>query len=196
MRFIDTLVYQYRRWRYRSKPTPRIRVHARRSVPGWVVRILAALCSSVCVGLAAGHSPMPVGLIVALGVGLGLWMLVRPGYEVAMMSILMTGLLLIGSSHPHFDPIVSWICVASYLSLRLSMVSCLVTWMSWVELRALFTWRDACVAGLSVLIGCVALIPGLGRPAVVVGVVGILVVAVALRLFASTPPRSRYTGRG
>jgi len=180
MRFADTIVYQYRRWRYRSKPTPKIQVFARRSIPAWAVRVLAGMASSACVVLAALHSPMPIGLVIALASGLGIWMLVRPGYEAAMTSIFMAGLLLFGSAHPHVDPLIGWIIAAAYLSLRFAMVSCLLTWTSTVELRAIFTWRDAVVAGLTALIGCTALLPGSGWWAVVLGSLGLLVVSLVI----------------
>jgi len=180
MRFADTIVYQYRRWRYRGKPTPKIQVYARRSIPAWAVRVLAGMAASACVVLAALHSPMPVTLAIALASGLGIGMLARPGYEVAMTSIFMAGLLLFGSSHPHVDPLIGWIIAAAYLTLRLAMVSCLLTWTSTIELRAIFTWRDAVIAGLTGLIGCTALLPGSGWWAVVLGSLGLVVVSLVI----------------
>ena len=180
MRFADTIVYQYRRWRYRGKPTPTIQVYARRSVPAWIVRVLAGVNTSACVVLAGLHSPMPIGLAIALASGLGIWMLVRPGYEAAMTSILMAGLLLFGSTYSHVDPLTGWILAAAYLSLRLAMVSSLLTWTSTVELRAIFTWRDAVVAGLTTLIGCTVLLPGSGWWAIVLGALGLLVVSLVI----------------
>jgi len=139
---------------------------------------------------------MPGGLAIPLATGLAIWMLIRPGYEVGLTAILLAGLLLFGSSHVLFDPLVWWILWAAYLCLRLSMVSCLVNWTSWVELRAILTWRDAVIVGLTVMIGCSHLIPGSGVWPQLLGIAGILLAAIILRLNQSSSSRSRYTGRG
>jgi len=178
MNLVDSLVYQYRRLRYRSKPAPKIRVYARRSVPAWVVRVLAAAATASCVVLAGSRSPMPTGLVIALAAGMVLWMLARPGYEVAVTSVLMAGLLLFSSVS--FNPLIGWILVAAYFCVRLSMVSCLVKWTSIVELRAILTWRDAVVAALTALIGCASVLPGVGVWAVVLGAAGLLGVAMMI----------------
>ena len=178
MRFVDSVVYQYRRWRYRPKPVPRIRVTTRRSIPAWAVRILAAVSAFLCVALPGIGSPVPTELVIALGSGLATWMLARPGYEVALTSILMAGLLLFSSSA--FHPLTWWILAAAYFSLRGSMVSYLVNWTSKVELRVILTWRDAVIAGVTALIGCAGFLPGSGWWTVLLGAFGLLIVAVFL----------------
>ena len=189
MRFVDSVVYQYRRWRYRPKPVPRIRVTTHRSIPAWAVRILSAVCACLCVVLPGIGSPMPTELAIALGSGLAVWMLVRPGYEVALTSILMAGLLLFSSSA--FHPLTWWILAAAYLALRGSMVSYLVNWTSTVELRVILTWRDALIAGVTVLIGCTALLPGSGWWTVLLGAVGLLAVAMFLVTLPKSPSPRR-----
>lgn len=196
MRFIDGLVYQYRRLRYHGKPTPKIRVYARPSVPAWVVRILAGVAASLCVGLPGSGSPVPYVLVTILAAGMGTWMLIRPGYEVSITSILLAALLLFSSSHPVFDPLTWWILLVAYLSLRLAMVSCLLTWTSRVEFRAILTWRDAVLAALSVLIGCAALIPGMNWWAVALGIVGLVGVAAGLVIGANPESPRRRAARG
>jgi|GEM_PF-3713289 len=170
MTLADTLVYYYRRWRYRDKPLPKIDVPLRRTLPGWLLRLAAAALAMATPALAGYRSFLPIP-VTAILIGLvGVWMLLRPGYAAATTSIGVAGVFLLISEGAPFQSVTPWVVAAAYLTLRLAMVAALLPWRSKAEIGALGTWRDLVVLGLSGLVGAVILLPG--RPVGWVAVVG------------------------
>jgi len=187
MNLIRTLVYRYRRLYYREKPLPKIDVRAGWVVAAWFVRLMAAVLVGVCSGLAASRTGLPWQVDAILIGGLGLWMLIRPGYEVALTAMCLAGGLLLIARRGDVGVFAGGVVLAGYLALRLAMMASLLPGRASVALAAVVTWRDAVIVAATGVIWAAAALPGAGRWAVVVGLVAIVVAA----LVASALTRSR-----
>ena len=184
MNLIRSLVYHYRRWRYREKPLPRIDVKAGWTVPAWVIRVVAAVCISICSGLATSRTALPWQVAWPIIAALGAWTLIRPGYEVAVTGICLAGGFLL-IAHGGFDVAAPWIILAGYLALRLIMAAALVSWRATVAVAAVITWRDGVITAVTSALGALALLPGGGTWGVIIGLVAVVALALALLTQAS-----------
>jgi len=187
MNLIRALVYRYRRLRYRERPLPRIDVQAGWLVAAWIVRLVAAVLIGMCSGLAASRTVLPWQVDTFLIAALGLWTLIRPGYEVALTTICLAGGLLLIANHGDVGAFAGGIVLAGYLALRLAMIAALLPWRASVAPAAVITWRDGVIVAVTGVIWAVAALPGAGRWPVVVGLIAIVVVA----LVTSALTRSR-----
>lgn len=180
MNLIERLVYYYRRWRYREKPIPRISVTAGPTVPAAIVRLAAVLAAVVCVALAGNFVAWPGVMVTVLTVAIGLWMLLRPGFEVACVAICLAGICLTVSSRTSLQVSVPVIVVTGYLALRLSMLAALTHRRGRVCVAVILNWRDAAILGLTALVGAATYLPGRGSWLVLAGAVAVVVVALVV----------------
>jgi hypothetical protein len=60
------------------------------------------------------------------------------------------------------------------------MASALVSWRGSVQVRALFTWQDLFIAGLTALVGLATLINGQGVWVIALGAAALMVLALLL----------------
>lgn len=177
---IDSLVYYYRSWRYRTKPAPRIDVTARFLVPAQVVRMVCAFCMGACTGLAADCAGAPAGMAWTVVAVLCAWALVAPCYQGSMVAIAVAAIFLLFSPGAPFNPSTPWIVLTGYVSLRLSLACALLPWNGKAELRALLTHRDLVVLALTAVIGCAVLLPGSGSWVVLLGTTALILLAVVI----------------
>lgn len=178
---IDKIVYYWRAWHYREAPLPGIGVRAGVMVPAWLVKVVVAAIVGACLGLTlgrAGATPTAVALVAAAGCVIAL---VRTNYVVVLGAIALSAIFVLASRHAPFDPVTVEVAVAGYIGLRLSLAAALLPWTGRAQLRVLLTWRDAVIVALTCAVQFAHLLPGGGAAAAIIGVVGIIVLAVVFQ---------------
>lgn len=193
MSLTDSLVSQYRRWRYRQRPEPAIDVRLAWSVPGWMVRVAAGTAMGSCLGLAAVGSGAGIKLTLALIVVAAVPTLVVPRYQIALAVIILAALIVMISPNSPVNPVAVGVSTTGYIGLRVTMAAELLPWRSRAELAALIGWRDLVVLGLTGLLLLVSFLPGGGWWTLPLGVIG-LVSAVMAYVVGSQGVRNARTG--
>jgi len=180
MSLTNTLVYQYRRWRYRERPQPRIKLRLPWSVPGWTVRIGAAACSGGCLVIAAAGTAFPPALVTVITTAIVVLTLVIPRYQTALTTICLAAVAVLYSPGAPFDPVIGWVVLTGYLGLRLTMAAQLLPWRGRAQLATLLGWRDLVVMGLTLVVAAASGLPaGHLTWTVIIGAIGLLGVVIA-----------------
>lgn len=175
-RYADTVVYWYRRWRYRPVPIPRLGVDLPGLLPAWVVHLLAVACLVTLVAWPGVRTAVPgsIGLTLAGLVGLAAtW---RPGAAPTVAGVSLAGLFLLGSPAAPFDPIVFGLAGLAYAGYRLSLVAALLPWRGRVQWSVLTRWFDGAVLATTAAVAGLALVLTGRGPAwlALPGVVGLI----------------------
>ena len=181
---IERIVRAYRDWRYREPPLPRIGVRAGVTVPGWALRVAAALCLAGGLWLSmlsAGAPVWPWGVFAAAAFVLALRL---ADYRIALSVILLAAVLLLETPPLDLGPLIALACFAGF---RLSQSAALLPWTGRAQLSVVLGWRDAVIAGLTVLTWLVPRITTAGAWAGVAGLVGLA--GLALLVIITRPPR-------
>ena len=144
-RYVERIVYWYRRWRYRRRPAPRLDVSLTSLVPAWLIRLLASACLISLVAWPAVNTVLPWWISWTAAVLPGLITLWRPGYAPATAAVVLAGLFLIGSPAAPYDPSVVGLAASAYVGFRLSLAASLLPWRGRAQLRVLVSWRDAAI---------------------------------------------------
>ncbi|MCK0115418.1 hypothetical protein BCE75_1109 [Isoptericola sp. CG 20/1183] len=141
--------------RRRERPLPVVRVGHGPVVPGSVLRLAAVCAVAGLVWAGAARTTLVAELEVAAVAGMALWALVRPGTVPAHTAVVLTALLLLGSTAAPFDPAALWLAPAAYVAVRLGWWAGQVGWRTRVEVTALRRTgsRDLVLLGLAVAVG-------------------------------------------
>ena len=175
---IDDLVYQYRRLAYRAKPVPRIRVPLPGTLPAWLVRVAAALCTAGAVVL-AGYQGLTWSVLLALTGVLALWIMVRPGYQAGLTTAGLAGVLVVTMPAPT-PPVALVIASAAYLGFRFTLVAGLLSWWGRAHWSALLGWRDAVILAATAVLATTTTLPTTWWTPIL-GAAGLIAVALVWR---------------
>ncbi|MCL1870665.1 MAG: hypothetical protein FWF90_09675 [Promicromonosporaceae bacterium] len=172
----------------RERAMPRVEATLRAWVPGWALRVLAALAGVATLLLALHGSPLAadwVRAFVVFGVVIAAWTLARPTHAPALVTVMLVAVVLLTTPERTAATSALWLAPLAYVTFRLSSWAGLVRWTARVELGALgrSAWRDAVVIAATLLLAAVALlVSGTSVAGLVVGALALLALALVVLL--------------
>ncbi|GAA4726900.1 hypothetical protein GCM10023216_17090 [Isoptericola chiayiensis] len=166
--------------RRHERPLPRVSVVHGPSVPGGVLRVLAALAVGGLVLLTAARTSLLPDLALSAALVLAMWTAVRPGRVPSHLAVVLSAAVLLGAQSAPFDPAVLWLAPLGFLTVRLGWWAEHTSWtgrVEWAALRAT-AGRDLTICGATVVLGAAAWAAAAASVGVLVVLGGIAVVAI------------------